>query len=90
MSSGDVSVGIKGLESRAEAMKNASTSQPTVVSRLLATPATLAPRSMCIDLVTTADNSENTRILLVIKRKSSDGLVTSITEEVGHRKVSTV
>ncbi|UZJ56040.1 hypothetical protein CBS101457_005360 [Exobasidium rhododendri] len=88
MSSGDVSVGLTGLEGRAKAMKSASTSRPAVTTRILTTPSTLAPRSMCIDMTVATHDGTSTRTLLVIKRKASDGLVTSITEEIGHRKAT--
>jgi hypothetical protein len=86
MSNGNVAVGIAGLQSKAQSKQEKQRQNVTV--RLLSTPETLAPRTMCIDLVTIWTNNESTRSLLVIKRKQDDGLVTSIVEEEGHRRVS--
>jgi hypothetical protein len=90
MSDGNVSVGIQGLEKKVEAIKTGmASSQTSVRLRLLTSPTSLVPRAMCVDMVIgTNDINTSTRTLLVIKRKASDGLVTSITEEVGHRRAT--
>jgi hypothetical protein len=88
MSNGNVSVGMAGLQSKVQAMQSGSRQGQSASLRLLATPETLAPRTMCIDLVISCDSNESTHTLLVVKRKQSDGQVTSITEEEGHRRVS--
>ena len=88
MPSGDVSVGVQGLETKAQAAKSAPGMPWSVRLRLLETPSVLAPQSMCVDLVRTSTTNESTQSLLVLKRRPVDGLVTSIIEEEGHRRVS--
>ncbi|WFD20980.1 hypothetical protein MCAP1_003235 [Malassezia caprae] len=52
------------------------------VLRLLETPASLPARAMVLDKV----GAGAERSLLVLKRREHDGLVSSLTEEMGHRK----
>lgn len=88
MSNGNVSVGMAGLQSKVQALQSGSKQPQSASLRLLASPDSLAPGTMCIDLVTSGDSNEQSHTLLVVKRKQSDGQVTSITEEEGHRRVS--
>lgn len=86
-SNGEVHVGIQGLQLRSRAIQGQAIRSTRL--RLLATPEALAPRTMCIDLITCAqDANEGSRTLLVLKRNAKDGLITSVTEEEGHRRVS--
>lgn len=54
---------------------------PPAHLRLLDTPLSLPARTMVIDKVVGTERS-----LIVLKRRESDGLISSITEEMGHRK----
>ncbi|WFD24662.1 hypothetical protein MEQU1_003365 [Malassezia equina] len=54
----------------------------TATLRLLETPASLPARAMVIDKMAPG----NERSLVVLKRREHDGLISSITEEMGHRK----
>lgn len=67
-----------------------------VHQRLLETPESLPARTMCIDLLIsfhdegTSDQSpaRSVRYLVVLKRRAVDGLITSFTEEEGHRRAT--
>lgn len=59
--------------------------------RLLQTPESLPAGAMVIDqMVSSADEMQpaNVRNLIVVKRREHDGLITSLTEEEGHRKAT--
>lgn len=59
--------------------------------RLLQTPESLPAGAMVIDqMVSSADEMQpaNVRNLIVVKRREQDGLITSLTEEEGHRKAT--
>ncbi|PKI85341.1 hypothetical protein MVES1_000137 [Malassezia vespertilionis] len=63
----------------------------TVSQRLLQTPESLPVYAMVVDQVVSCENEAQLtsgRNLLVLKRRVQDGLVTSITEEEGHRKAT--
>lgn len=72
------------------ASATANQTRRQVHQRLLTTPDALPARTMCVDQVVSEDGepSQSVRSLLVLKRRAADGLVTSLTEEEGHRRVS--
>lgn len=80
---GDVIVGKKAVLQRLHT-DAASHMGTTPRQRLLQTPESLPPRTMVIDQL----SANGTRSLLVLKRRAHDGLVSSLTEEEGHRKAT--
>lgn len=92
---GDVFVGHNGLTKLFERRAGISVK---IHQRLLTTPDTLPASTMVVDQVavvpTESDGMENdastatTRSLLVLKRRATDGLVSHLTEEEGHRRAT--
>lgn len=95
MPTGDVTVGVQGMQSKFESNKRGSqdaTRRRQVHQRLLTTPEALPPRTMCVDQIVVEEGQSSetgVRSLLVLKRRAADGLITNLTEEEGHRRVST-
>ncbi|PWN34249.1 uncharacterized protein FA14DRAFT_70531 [Meira miltonrushii] len=89
MPNGDVVVGPNAIEKKF----NSNNNQIKVQQRLLRTPESLPARTMCIDQLINVTEQEGNpansiRNLIVIKRRATDGLITSITEEEGHRRAT--
>ncbi|PWN93658.1 hypothetical protein FA10DRAFT_264280 [Acaromyces ingoldii] len=86
MPTGDVTVGAQGLRGKFQS----TGTRRQVHQRLLTTPDALPARTMCVDQVVSEDGepSRSVRSLLVLKRRAADGLVTSLTEEEGHRRAT--
>ena len=90
MPNGNVVVGINAVAKQFTSM--ASTSSNRVVrQRLMHTPESLSSRAMVIDQIVSNSNDlqpTNERNLIVLKRREHDGLITSLTEEAGHRRAT--
>lgn len=92
---GDVVVGHSAMGDKFSAIVSQAQDIPAVHQRLLQTPESLPARTMCIDQVVTYNvvehqqpSTRSIRTLIVLKRRATDGLVTTFTEEEGHRRVS--
>lgn len=94
---GNVVVGQSAIEKKFKSMNDHVIKSNRVQQRLLRTPDSLPARTMCIDQLINksepeADSATSTkpsiRNLIVIKRRATDGLITSITEEEGHRRAT--
>lgn len=92
---GDVIVGPSSIEKKFNENKKSTSNR--IQQRLLLTPESLPARTMCIDQLIIVSESEeeatsnsipSIRNLIVIKRRATDGLITSITEEEGHRRAT--
>lgn len=93
---GDVIVGPNAIEKKFGEIKKSKSNR--IQQRLLRTPESLPARTMCIDQLIIVPEAEeedaisnsipNIRNLIVIKRRATDGLITSITEEEGHRRAT--
>lgn len=90
MPNGDVVVGPNAIEKKFNG--NDKIKSNRIHQRLLRTPESLPARTMCIDqlinLSEEGNPANNIRNLIVIKRRANDGLITSITEEEGHRRAT--
>lgn len=88
---GEVLVGHSGLNKlQASFLGGAPRS---ITHRLLSTPETLPAGSLVVDQIVGGQGEEMvaggaTRSLIVLKRRAGDGLVCSMSEEEGHRRVS--
>lgn len=90
MPNGDVVVGPNAIEKKFSSNINSIKSN-RIQQRLLRTPESLPARTMCIDQlinISEEDGEPSIRNLIVIKRRATDGLITSMTEEEGHRRAT--
>lgn len=93
---GDVVVGHNAVRDKFAIKLHTEQRAATVHQRLLQTPESLPARTMCIDQVVSCassdfgDETSSQRMLIVLKRRATDGLVTNFTEEEGHRRVRTL
>ncbi|WFD44231.1 hypothetical protein MPSI1_002897 [Malassezia psittaci] len=90
MPNGNVLVGLNALAKQFTTIAQ-SNSNRVVRQRLMQTPESLSSQAMVIDQ-TVSNPSDlqptNERNLIVLKRREQDGLITSLTEEAGHRRAT--
>ncbi|WFD00266.1 hypothetical protein MYAM1_003014 [Malassezia yamatoensis] len=90
MPNGNVVVGLNAVIKQFTMMAE-SHSHRLVRQRLLHTPESLSSQAMVIDQTVSNRNDlqpSNERNLIVLKRREHDGLITSLTEEAGHRRAT--